>query len=236
MGWNLVNTLPPCSGSSWPTSFSPHEAQVGPAPARGLHQPNWHPPSLWRWSWARDAVGKSLLSNLQWKRPRILTENRVELEFAPITSIIMETHIKRNQSGWISFTQSSNPRHRPLPSPRRYPLLGAKSTALGALSKTDAPFGAFIIAGGAPEITDIDAKLGPNYLANTIRHCCPLSSQGEQNRFAMSPRCRRWKFHWKPRPEAPYTANSGEPSLRAGHAAPWPELPLAARSSISALD
>jgi hypothetical protein len=72
-------------------------------------------------------------------------------------------------------------------------------------------------------------------------HRCPPSSQGEQNRFTTLPRCRRCKSHRKLRLEAPYTANSGEPPSRAGRAAvestaPWPELPLAICSPISAPD
>jgi hypothetical protein len=169
-------------------------------------------------------------------RPRD-DEAESKLECAPITSIRMEPPINRNRSGRISFTPRSNPRCRPLPSPRYYPLPGAKSTAPGASLKTDAHIGAFILAGGAPETADIDAELGPNRLTNTSRHCCPSSSQSEQNRFTMSLRCRRWKFHRKLRNKAPYMANSGEPPLRASYAAvrsaaPWLEPPPAVQSRL----
>jgi hypothetical protein len=165
----------------------------------------------------------------------------MELESTPIMSNRRKTPMKRNWSGRILFTQSSNPRHHPLPSPRRYPLPRAKLTAPGASSKTDAHFGAFILAGGSPETIDIDTKHGPNCLTDTSHHCCPPSSQGEQNRFATMPQCRRWKSHRKLRPKAPYMANSGEPLLRAGRTtvrstALWPESPLAVRSPISAPD
>jgi hypothetical protein len=114
----------PYSLGDWPSLAPivfPMHCPTG-GPARGLHHPNRHPPSSWRQSWvwarARDATEEiSPISNLQRKQPRILTENHVELESAPITSIRIKTPIKgidpiRFFSSLRAQTLGTTPCHR----------------------------------------------------------------------------------------------------------------------------
>jgi hypothetical protein len=81
----------------------------------------------------------------------------------------------------------------------------------------------------------------PNLLPGASNHHHPPPLKGKRNELAMSLWCHRLKPHQKPRSEASYAANSGEPPPRAGHttvrsAAPRPESPLAVHSPISAPD
>jgi hypothetical protein len=110
--------------------------------------------------------------------------------------------------------------------PRQCSATHAKSTILEGWLKTDAHAGALSLARGAPEPTTINAELAPSRPAHTSRHCCPMSSQGEQSRFSVSPWCHRWKpcrVRWT---RAPVTAYSGEPPPWAGCAADRSAAPL----------
>jgi hypothetical protein len=126
----------------------------------------------------------------------------------------------------ILSIKALNPSHRLSSQLRRWATACAEPTVQGGSSKSVAPYGAFVFAGGAPEIANTNTKLGPNRLIIASRHRRPPPPQGRLNEFATSPWCHRRKSRWKPRPEASVTTYSCEPPPRPWHTASLPTPPM----------